>query len=104
MIALFERAFGLYATLTGINAYHQPGVEAGKKAASAVLEVRKLIIRYLNANKGTGKSATQIADEIGQQEKIGWVYKILESLVINQPNIFERKSGKNTLEDLFLAN
>ena len=104
LIALFERAVGLYATLTGINAYHQPGVEAGKKAASAVLEVRKLIIRYLNANKGTGKSATQIADEIGQQEKIGWVYKILESLVINQPNIFERKSGKNTLEDLFLAN
>ena len=104
LIALFERAVGLYATLTGINAYHQPGVEAGKKAASAVLEVRKLIIRYLNANKGTGKSATQIADEIGQQEKIGWVYKILESLVINQPNIFGRKSGKSTLEDLFLAN
>jgi glucose-6-phosphate isomerase len=103
LIALFERAVGLYATLTGINAYHQPGVEAGKKAASAVLEVRKLIIRYLNANQGTGKSATQIADEIGQQEKIGWVYKILESLVINQPNIFERKSGESTLEDLFLA-
>ena len=25
LIALFERAVGLYATLTGINAYHQPG-------------------------------------------------------------------------------
>lgn len=103
LIALFERAVGLYATLTGINAYHQPGVEAGKKAASAVLEVRKLIIRHLNANQGTGQTATQIADEIGQQEKIGWVYKILESLVINQPNIFERKSGESTLEDLFFA-
>ena len=104
LIALFERAVGLYATLTGINAYHQPGVEAGKKAASAVLEVRKLIIRYLNANKGTAQTATQIADEIGQQGKIGWVYKILESLVINQPDIFERKRGESTLEDLFFAN
>ncbi|MGB0581557.1 MAG: glucose-6-phosphate isomerase, partial [Limisphaerales bacterium] len=33
LIALFERAVGFYASLVGINAYHQPGVEAGKKAA-----------------------------------------------------------------------
>ena len=39
LIALFERAVGLYASLVGINAYHQPGVEAGKKAASAILAV-----------------------------------------------------------------
>ena len=31
LIALFERAVGLYASLVGINAYHQPGVEAGKR-------------------------------------------------------------------------
>ena len=31
LIALFERAVGLYASLIGINAYNQPGVEAGKK-------------------------------------------------------------------------
>ncbi len=34
MIALYERAVGFYATLVNINAYHQPGVEAGKKAAT----------------------------------------------------------------------
>ena len=33
LIALFERAVGLYASLVDVNAYHQPGVEAGKKAA-----------------------------------------------------------------------
>ena len=33
LIALFERAVGLYATLINVNAYHQPGVEAGKRAA-----------------------------------------------------------------------
>jgi glucose-6-phosphate isomerase len=39
LIALFERAVGLYASLIGVNAYHQPGVEAGKKAAGEVLQV-----------------------------------------------------------------
>lgn len=40
LIALFERAVGFYATLVGINAYHQPGVEAGKKAAREILELQ----------------------------------------------------------------
>ena len=39
LIALYERAVGLYATLVNINAYHQPGVEAGKKAAGVVLQL-----------------------------------------------------------------
>ncbi len=39
LVALFERAVGLYASLIGVNAYHQPGVEAGKRAAVAVLEL-----------------------------------------------------------------
>ncbi len=37
LIALFERSVGLYAGLLGINAYHQPGVEAGKRAAKDLL-------------------------------------------------------------------
>ena len=31
LIALYERAVGFYASLVNINAYHQPGVEAGKE-------------------------------------------------------------------------
>ena len=31
LIALYERAVSIYASLVNINAYHQPGVEAGKK-------------------------------------------------------------------------
>src|SRR5262249_45095643 len=34
LIALYDRAVGFYGTLVNINAYHQPGVEAGKKAAA----------------------------------------------------------------------
>src|SRR5262249_53728476 len=40
LIAIYERAVGLYASLIGINAYHQPGVEAGKKAAANVIAVK----------------------------------------------------------------
>jgi glucose-6-phosphate isomerase len=39
LMALFERAVGLYASLININAYHQPGVEAGKKAAKEMLDL-----------------------------------------------------------------
>jgi glucose-6-phosphate isomerase len=41
LIALYERAVGFYASLVNINPYHQPGVEAGKKAATRILELQK---------------------------------------------------------------
>jgi glucose-6-phosphate isomerase len=41
LIALFERAVGLYASLVDINAYHQPGVEAGKKAAGSIVDLSR---------------------------------------------------------------
>ena len=34
LVALYERTVGLYASLINVNAYHQPGVEAGKQAAA----------------------------------------------------------------------
>jgi glucose-6-phosphate isomerase len=37
LVALFERAVGLYASSVNVNAYHQPGLETGKKAASVVI-------------------------------------------------------------------
>ena len=47
LIALFERAVGLYASLVGVNAYHQPGVEAGKKAAAGVLTLQARVVAAL---------------------------------------------------------
>ena len=41
IIATFERAVSFYASLVHVNAYHQPGVEAGKKAAGAFLKAQK---------------------------------------------------------------
>jgi glucose-6-phosphate isomerase len=37
LVGLFERAVSFYASLVNVNAYHQPGVEAGKKAATVFL-------------------------------------------------------------------
>ena len=53
LIALYERAVGLYATLIGVNAYHQPAVESGKKAASAVLSLQAKILDALGASPQT---------------------------------------------------
>jgi len=103
LIALFERAVGLYASLVGINAYHQPGVEAGKKAAASVLEVRKAVRDHLLGKKGKAMTARQVAQETGFTNKEDWVFKILENLAVNQPESFERVSSESPLNESFLA-
>ena len=45
LIALYERSVGMYADMIGVNAYHQPGVEAGKKAAGLALELQRRIAK-----------------------------------------------------------
>jgi glucose-6-phosphate isomerase len=81
LIALFERAVGFYGSLVNINAYHQPGVEAGKKAAAAVLESQAKIVKALSA---TPRTAEQIAREIGAADAAETVYLVLEHLAANQ--------------------
>jgi glucose-6-phosphate isomerase len=61
LIALFERAVSFYASLVNINAYHQPGVEAGKKAASLFLDLLSQVRSRLVSD---AKNAEQIASEI----------------------------------------
>jgi glucose-6-phosphate isomerase len=61
LIALFERAVSFYATLVNINAYHQPGVEAGKKAAGAFIDTLNKVRGHITAYP---KSAGEVAIEI----------------------------------------
>lgn len=61
LIGLFERAVSFYASLVNINAYHQPGVEAGKKAAAVFLETLNSVRSRLVAEP---KTAVEIACEI----------------------------------------
>jgi glucose-6-phosphate isomerase len=80
MIALFERAVGFYASLIHINAYNQPGVEAGKKAAAAVLSLQSKALAALTAAPQT---AEQIAAAIGAAESAETVFLVLEHLAAN---------------------
>jgi glucose-6-phosphate isomerase len=61
---LFERAVGFYASLVNINAYHQPGVEAGKKAATDFLK-QLAQVRGALAKAGTPLTAVEVAVTLG---------------------------------------
>ena len=76
IIALFERTVGLYANLLDINAYHQPGVEAGKKAAGEALDVMRAALRALESRPGVGRTAPDLAGEIGLEAGAETVFKI----------------------------
>jgi len=80
LIALFERAVGLYASLVGINAYHQPGVEAGKTAAAAVLELQRKVAAALSPQPRT---AAQLSAAIGSEDDAETVFCLLEHLAAN---------------------
>ena len=60
LIALYERAVGLYAWLVNVNAYHQPGVEAGKKAAQAVIALQARVLAAVKGPANTKGAATPI--------------------------------------------
>jgi len=92
LIALYERTVGFYASLVGINAYHQPGVEAGKKAATAVLTLQKKILTLLADGKGK-RSADEIAQAIGAADDVEHVYKILEHAAANPDHGITRTEG-----------
>ncbi|MDE3084606.1 MAG: glucose-6-phosphate isomerase, partial [Verrucomicrobiota bacterium] len=83
LIALYERVVGLYASLIGINAYHQPGVEAGKKAAGGVIALKLKVVETLRANSGTPFTAEALATKIGAADKTELVFKLLEHLAAN---------------------
>lgn len=83
LIALFERTVGLYASLININAYHQPGVEAGKKAAGNVLALQKEVLEVLQGSN-TKMNAEQIAAVLGKPEEAETVFTILRHLAANR--------------------
>jgi len=86
LIALFERAVGLYASLVNINAYNQPGVEAGKKAAQTLLELQRKILDVL---KGTDQplDLAALAEKTESTNQVEHVYKIVRHLAANHRGI-----------------
>jgi glucose-6-phosphate isomerase len=84
LIALYERAVGFYASLININAYHQPGVEAGKKAAEDILILQKDVLNFLRSRKSDESlTAEEIAMAIGNPDEAETIFKMLLHVAAN---------------------
>lgn len=86
LIALYERTVSIYASLVNINAYHQPGVEAGKKAAASLLELQRSVLKVLESTQQPIDLAT-LAEQVGASDQIEAVYKIVRHLAANHRGI-----------------
>ena len=95
LVALYERAVGFYASLVNVNAYHQPGVEAGKKAAAGVL---KLLARVKDALSAQPQTATQLGAALGEDAEAVW--HALTHLAVNDPRV-QTASGATPAADTF---
>ena len=100
MIALYERAVGFYAQFVGINAYHQPGVEAGKKAARTVIDLQGKLLAAM-AGDGEARTAEEWADAIGAEDQVEWVFKLLARLSANPGRGVTRAPGPTPFEAKF---
>ncbi len=95
LIALYERAVGFYGSLVNVNAYHQPGVEAGKKAAASVL---KLLARTRDALSAQPQTAGQIANALGEDAEA--VHHALTHLAANDARV-RATAGATVAADAF---
>ena len=99
LIALFERAVGFYATLVNVNAYHQPGVEAGKKAAGLFLE-RLAAVRAALPTGQPGVTSEELASQLGLDAED--VFHILNHLTANGA-AHQLSIGLNPADDRFAS-
>jgi glucose-6-phosphate isomerase len=101
LIALYERAVGLYASLVGINAYHQPGVEAGKKAAASVLDLQRKVVAVLRERGAAGGTCEELAAAAGSPDEAETVFHVLEHLAANPDRGVTRRPGATPWEAVF---
>jgi glucose-6-phosphate isomerase len=95
LIALFERAVGLYGVLVNVNAYHQPGVEAGKIAANGIISLQQKVSLHLREHGPS--TIAQIAKVIGSSD-YETIFRICEHLTANPDRLVEKLSGPNPFE------
>ena len=97
LIALYERAVGFYASLVNVNAYHQPGVEAGKKAATRLLELQHRVRAALSPSPG--QTAAEIARSLDADPED--VYHLLRHMAANDPAVQAVSGNRPSVETFF---
>jgi glucose-6-phosphate isomerase len=103
LIALYERAVGFYASLVNINAYHQPGVEAGKKMAGVVIKLQNEVLAFLRKNRGVYYTVDEVAKVVQAEENIETVFKILQHASANKDHMITKKSAENVSGSKYAA-
>jgi glucose-6-phosphate isomerase len=103
LIALYERAVGFYATLVNINAYHQPGVEAGKKMAESVITLQREVFSFLRRNAGSSFTAEEIANALSANGNTESVFKILEHASSNPARQIAKTPGNRAVDSRYAA-
>ena len=98
LIALFERAVGFYASLVNINAYHQPGVEAGKKAAGQVIEIQRKILAYMSDKPDKLFTAPELSKAIAIEEDVETVTKVIQHLTSNANHGISKIPGQSLID------
>jgi glucose-6-phosphate isomerase len=98
LIALYERAVGFYASLVNINAYHQPGVEAGKKAATRLIELQHRVRSALRPSPG--QTADEIARALAADAED--VYHLLRHMAANDPAVQFASADQPSRETFFV--
>ncbi len=101
LIALYERAVGFYAMLVNINAYHQPGVEAGKKMAGTVIKLQTSVLAYLHESAGRQLTAEEVAAAIHAEDSTEMVFKILQHAAANPDHGVRMIRGDRLFESRF---
>ena len=96
LIALYERAVGYYATLVNINAYHQPGVQAGKKAATNLIALKLKVLQVLKDQK-RAMTVDEIFGAIYGDEPEN-IFQICEHLAANPDRGLEKIPGTSPLD------
>lgn len=101
LIALYERVVGYYASMVNINAYHQPGVEAGKKAAGIVIEHIISVEKFLADHKGEMFHVEQMAQALGSEGNEEMIYRVCLHLAANREGLSEEISFAAPAESRF---
>lgn len=87
IIALYERAVAAYAELININAFHQPGVQAYKLAAKAVLDIQMKIQDKLESCIGFEGTIAEFAEKVGLSDVLVDVEGIMAKFAENDREI-----------------
>ncbi len=102
VIALHERAVGLFAALINVNAYDQPGVEAGKRAAGDVLALKPLLLTALADGPGTAADLLRRAGRGADVHELAAAQGLLWRLSVNERGVAV-EAGPDSSSDRFSA-